>query len=313
MDNTLTTLLTDIRRQGSIPSSAATGSLDADLIGYINDQLIGIIAEVIKCREGFNRYYKDHTLTSSKRYRIPTRAIGNRLDAVLLLDGGGKVVRKLDELAYGSVPSFTYVTDTMGYHLEAGDIVLTPVSTTGAVTLRMVYYCRPPQVSSSLDTAAGHCFTITGVSGNVLTITASHGILTSTKIDILKAGPPHEYLTIDELPSAVASTTVTVADGSRVEVGDFVCLADKAPVVQIPDAFRPPLLLQVAQRYWEALDGTDMVERLDMLIWGDGKRNKGAMGRAIALITPRVEEGSKKIMSPYGALGACYGPSRRIQ
>jgi hypothetical protein len=167
----------------------------------------------------------------------------------------------------------------------------------------MVYYVRPSQVSSSLDTASGYCFTVTVVNGNILTLMSSHGISTTSKIDIIKAGAPHEYLTVDEYPSATTSSTVTVADGSRVEVGDYVCLADKSPVAQVPDAFRPCLSLLAAQSYWIALDGTDMVERLDFAIYGDGKRREGAMRNAIALITPRVEEGARKIMSPYGVLG----------
>lgn len=303
MDTTLTTLLADIRRQGSIPNTEATGSQSSDLIAYINEHLIAVASEVIKCREGFYRWYKDHTLsTTQPRYRIPSRAIGNRLAAVLLLDSAGDVVGKLNEITYSNSVGTGSVADTAGYFVEGGDIVLTPAVSSGITTLRMVYYVRPNQVTSSLDAASGSCFTVTSVSGNVLTLMASHGILTTTKIDIIKAGPPHEYLTVDEFPSAVASSTVTVADGSRVEAGDFVVLADKSPVAQLPDAFRPPLALLAAQSYWMALNESEMVEKLDTAIYGDDRR-PGAMKNAVALIAPRVEEGARKIMSPYGVLG----------
>ena len=304
MDTTLTTLLADIRRQGSIPNTEATGSQSSDLIAYINEHLIGIASEVIKCREGFYRWYKDHTLSSTvTRYRIPTRAIGNRLAAVLLLNDDDEIVGKLNEITYTNAPGYDGLTGSAGYFIEGGDIVLVPAVDSNATTLRMVYYVRPGEVTSSLDTASGNCFTITGVSGNVLTIMASHGITTSTRIDVIKKGAPHEYLTVDELPSATGATSVTIADGSRAEIGDFVCLADKSPVAQVPDAFRPPLALLAAQSYWIALDGDAMVEKLDVAIYGDGKRRPGAMKNAIALITPRVEEGARKIMSPYGVLG----------
>lgn len=313
MDTTLTGLLADVRRHGSIPNTASTGSADSDLIDYLNANMLGVSAEVIKCREGFMRRYKDHTIsTSQPRYRIPTRAIGNRLDAVLLLDSAGKVIRKLNELAYGNLPVISAVTDTVGYHLEAGDVVLAPDVSRGAVTLRMIYYIRPAEISSSFDAASGDCFTVTAVSGNVLTLMASHGLLTTTKVDIMKGGPPFEYLSVDEFPSAVASTTVTVADGSRVEVGDFVCKADKAPVAQVPDVFYPALTMLSAQDYWMALGDAAQVDRLERLVWGDGKRLTGSMGQAIQTISPRVEEGAKKIMSPYGVLGALRGPSRRV-
>lgn len=315
MDTTLTSLLAEVRRHGSIPNTAATGSADSDLIAYLNHNLTGIASEIVKVREGFFRRYKDYTLTTSTRYRIPTRAVGNRLDAVLFLDGSGKVLRKLDELPYGVVSNFRNVTDTMGYHLEAGDIVLTPVApASSVVTLRMVYYVRPADITSSFDAAAGNCFTITNVntSTGLLTLMASHGITTGTKIDVMKGGPPFEYLTTDELPSAAASTTVTIADSSRVEIGDFVCKADKAPLAAIPDVFYPVLAMLAAQDYWLAMGDSAQVERLEMLLWGDGKRNKGMMDRAVSIIAPRVEEGAKKIMSPYGVMGALYGPARRV-
>lgn len=305
MDVTLTGLLADVRRHGSIPNTAATGSQDSDLIAYLNGALIGVAAEVIKCREGFYRRYKDHTLSASQtRYRIPTRAVGNRLAAVLFLDSAGKVLRKLDEVAYSRAPELSSVTDTTGYYLEAGDLVLTPGVTSSASTLRMVYYLRPSDLSSSLDVASGDCFTVTAVSGNVITLMASHGLTTGTKIDIIKAGPPHEALTVDELPSATASSTITVADGSRVEVGDFVCKADKSPVAQVPDAFLPVLPLLAAQSYWLALGEQNSVDRL-------GKAAELSTKQAIALIAPRVEEGAKKIMSTKGALGSLRGYLRR--
>ena len=315
MDVTLTGLLNEIRRYGSIPNTAVTGSQDTDMVAYLNRNLMSCASEVIKCREGFMRRYKDHTLVSGQtRYRIPTRAIGNRLDAVLFLDSAGKVLRKLDEVPYGVVSNFRNVTDTMGYHLEAGDVVLTPIAPTGQVaTIRMVYYIRPAEIVDSLDEASGSCFTVTAVAGNVLTLMASHGLTTGTKIDIMKGGPPFEYLSVDENPSAVGASTVTVADGSRVEVGDYVCKADKAPIAQVPDVFYPVLAAMAAQEYWLALGDGKEVDRLEMMLWGESReRNNGMIGQAKAIISPRVEEGAKKIMSPYGVMGALWGPARRV-
>ena len=315
MDSSLTTLYADIRRHGSIPNTASTGSANSDLLAYINHNLTDIAAEVIRCREGFYRQYKDYTISSTQtRYRIPTRAIGNRLDCILLLDSNGKILRKLLETSYGASSNFRNLTDTMGYFLEAGDVVLTPTTPTGtAVTLRMVYYCRPPEVTSSLDTASGRCFTVStvtdlGSNSYRLTITSSHGLTTSSSIDIMKGGAPFEYINacIGINPTATTSTTVTVtcANGTP-EVGDYVCQADYAPVAQIPDAFWPVLAITVAKDFWMALGDEKMVARLD-------KELARIYKSAVALVSPRVEEGGQKIKSPYGALGALYGPARRV-
>jgi hypothetical protein len=168
----------------------------------------------------------------------------------------------------------------------------------------MVYYARPGELSSSLDVAAGNCFTVTDVntSSGLITLMASHGITTATRIDILKKEVPCEYISIDILPSATASTTVTVADASRVEIGDFVCLADKAPKPQCPDAFYPVLSAMAAQEFWATLGSNGDVNRLEVMLRGpDG--NGGLVGDAVALIAPRVEENSRKIVSRFGALG----------
>lgn len=297
MDSTLTTLLADVRRKGSIPSHAGTGSENSDLIAHLNDCLIEVASEVIKCREGFFRFYKDHTLTSSLRYRIPTRAIGNRLAAVLLLDSAGEVLKKLDEVPYSRIEELYTLSDCAGYHLEAGDLVLVPTVPSGsAVTLRMVYYLRPGEITSSLDAASGNCFTVTGVSGNVLTIMASHGITTSSVIDVIKKEPPCEALLVDSSPTATGATTVTVSDGSRVEIGDFICLRDKAPKAQIPDAFYPVIAAMAAREFWAALGDGPNTDRLERMVEVQIRKAQG-------LIAPRVEEGARKIMSRYGALG----------
>lgn len=305
-------LLADVRREGSVPSHGGTGSEDADLIAHLNKAITTVVSKVVECREGFYRRYKDYTISSTTRYRIPSRAIGNRLAAVLLLDGQGKVLRKLDEVSYSNSPSFSNGTEPVGYFLEAGDIVLTPTSTAStAVTLRMVYYIRPGQISSYIDVADGEVFTITGVSGNVLTITSGHGILTTDKVDVLKGGPPFEHLSVDEFPSAVTTTTVTIADASRVEVGDYLCIADRAPTAQIPDAFYPVLVSLTALAFRTALNDSESIARLKEHIFGkDGKG--GTLQEAVALIAPRVEEGAKKTMSPYGVLGRLQGLTRRV-
>lgn len=300
MDSTLTTLLADVRRKGSIPSHAGTGSADSDLIAHLNDSLIEVASEVIRCREGFFRAYKDHTVSStSLRYRIPTRAIGNRLAAVLLLDSAGNVLRKLDEVPYSRLEELDSLTDCAGYHLEAGDVVLVPdFPSSTAVTLRMVYYLRPGEITSSLDAASGNCFTVTAVntSTGLITLMASHGITTSSVIDIIKKEPPCEAVSIEVSPTATGASTVTVADASRVEIGDFVCLRDKAPKAQIPDAFYPVLAALAAKEFWASLGDSANVDRMERMIEAQIKKAQG-------LIAPRVEEGGRKIMSRYGALG----------
>lgn len=310
MNTTLVALLADVRRRGAIPSFGGTGSEDSDLIAHLNSSLIDVASEVIKCREGFYRAYKDQTITGgTTRYRLPTRAIGNRLAAVLLLDSAGKTVASLNEWSYARLAEDPTSVGCAGYLLEAGDAVLVPAAPdSNAVTLRMVYYVRPAALSDSFNEVGGDCFTVTAVAGNVLTILNNHGIATVNRIDIVKNGPPCEHIAIDVLPTATTANTVTVPDGSRVEVGDYVCLADSSPKAQMPDAFYPVLAAMAAQEFWSAQGSDADVKRLEALLHGQN----GLVPNAVALIAPRVEEGGKKIMSIRGSvLGGRNGPYGR--
>lgn len=309
MDYSLTTLLADVRRRGNIPDAAVTGTQDSDLLAHINNVLqLKLAAKIIEAREGYFRQVDDRAISrTNTRYRIPARALGNKVAAVLMLDDAGNVLRKLNELSYGRLREFYAINDCAGYTFEAGSIVLKPtVPSSTATTLRFLYYIRPNQVSSSLDSAGADSFTVTAVntSTGVITLMASHGLTTANTIDILKGNGTFEHIAVGITPTASASTTVTVADASQVEVGDFVCKQQKSPVAQIPSEYYPLLAHLVAMEVLMGLGDRDnhkrMAEMLPML-----------ESEAKALIAPRNEEGSKKIMSGYGSLGHVDGPYRR--
>lgn len=308
MDYTVTSLLNDIRRIGSIPSTSVTGTQDSDLLACANDSLqLSLSARIIAAREGFYRQYYDHAISSSTRYQIPGRAVGNRLAAVLLIDGNGNTVRKLNELNYSDLTELNGLNDTAGYILEADTIQLVPaVPSSNIATIRMVYYICPNALSTSLNTAGGQCFTVTAVSGNVVTLMASHGLLTSTRLDVIRGQPPFAHMQIDVYPTAVDAITgtVTLSDASGIVVGDFICKAEFAPRAQIPDAMYPLLAhvsaMDVLKSIGDLANHKRLAEELPKL-----------EADVMALISPRVEQGAKKIMSNSSVVGALSWAGRR--
>ena len=315
MDYTVSGLIAQVRRLASIPDIATTGNANSDILKHLNEALnLSIPAKVIACREGFYRKVLDVPLTSfttDRRYRMPYRALGGRVAAILLIDSNGLVLRKLDELPYARLREFYSLNDTAGYIMEAGDIVLVPaMPSSTAVSVRFIVYMRPNELGDSayLDVAGstGLYYTVTAVntSTGVITLMASHGLTTSDRLDIIKGTAPFEHVSYDIYASATASTTITVADASCVTVGDVVCKAEKAPFAQVPDPFYPILAQMGAANYLKALGDHAGYKRLmDELPKMEAE--------AIALISPRNEEGAKKIVGNFGSLGMVGGQYNR--
>ncbi len=169
-----------------------------------------------------------------------------------------------------------------------------------ATTLRMVYYIRPNALTTSVDTAGGKAYTGT-VSGLNLTTSSGYAsaMSTSTRIDVIRGHAPFAHVLIGILPTGAVGTgvTLTAAQIALCATGDFVCLAEYSPVAQIPDTFHPLLAHMSAMSYLEASGDRENHKRL---MEQTGKLEAEAIG----LISPRVEEGSKKLVSNYGPLGA---------
>lgn len=310
MDFTASGLLANIRRVGSIPTSVSAGNTDTDLLRHINDELqLTIPAKLISVREGFFRTTKDHALVSgTTRYRLPYRAIASRLDSATLVDSLGNTLRKLNEIPDSRLAELYNASDTAGFRVEAGDLVLVPGSPiANAITLRMRYYIRPNQVTTSLDAAVGLCFTVTAIDTLTkdVTILSGHGLTANSKLDIVKGTPPFEHLQVDVYPTSAATGTVALASVAGLEVGDFVCQSEYAPVAQVPDVFYPLLTHLVALKYALAKGDEESVKAFESLL---PKLEK----EAVALIAPRVEEGAKKTMSNFGAVGSVGNGIRRI-
>lgn len=298
MDYDVTSVLANVRRRGSIPDTATTGTQDTDLLAHLNSVLqLQLAAKVISAREGFYRKNYDYSVSSTNRYRIPARALGNRLAAVLLLDSAGNTLRKLDEIPYGRLSSYQTGTDAAGYILEADEVVLVPSSPNSTVvTVRLVYYVCPNEVTTSVDAANASAIAVSSVAGSVVTLAFAHNWTTSTKLDVIRGGPPFAHMQVSVTPTAVGATTVTLSSVTGIAAGDYVCAAELTKYPQIPDAFFPLLEHLTAMEVLKALGDRENHKRL-------AEELPKLESEALTVISPRVEEGSRKIMSNAGALG----------
>lgn len=299
MDFTTTGLFASIRRRASIPTTSTTGTANADLLVYANEELrLGLLAEILKLREGYFKRDSD-TSISGTSYRIPTRAIGGKLAGVYLLDSSGAVVGDpLPEIQDEWQGGWSSGSGLAGYRIRGMNLILVPDASTTAASLRMTYYEQPNELVSS-----GYA-TISSLTSTVITTSASHGFTTSSILDFVKANEGFESKAIDQTPSATTSTTLTFSSlPTGLAAGDYVCVARQSPVPQIPSEFHPILAQRVACLYLEAGGYKDELA----VALGKLKMMEDSIG---VLSSPRVDTGSKKLISRHSVLGLMPGRGR---
>lgn len=139
-------LIRTIRRRGFIPESQDTFT-DDDFLEIATEEInIGLIPLVMKMHEEHIIYYEDVALELDVlKYPIPSRAHGNKLRDVFLVDENGNL---FDMVRYslGEIADFTttasYVNNR-GFYLENNNLCLTNFEVGQRQKLRMYFYMRP--------------------------------------------------------------------------------------------------------------------------------------------------------------------------
>jgi hypothetical protein len=296
IDYTTVGLLASIRRRASIPTTSTTGSADADLLAYVNEELqLHMTAQLVEVREEYYLRHSDTLLTSGPVFRIPERAIAGALRNVQLLDSASKPVFQLSRLSQEKLPEYSRSSQTIGYLVEGNNIRLYPSASWGGATyVRLSYFERPSEVVAVGNGARAIQVINTGT--NQVTISSTTGFTTATKVDFIRATPGFETISIDATPTGVLSTVLTFSSlPSGLAVGDYVSLAKTSPVPQLPAEFYPILAQRVAVRFLAAINDTAQL----YVARGELVRMEAAVG---ILTSPRVEGGPRKIFQMNGAL-----------
>ena len=249
-------LISSIRRIGSIPNTGAPGFADSDILRCATETLWSkVVPNLIKTREEYYANIERRTVAASiTRYRIPKRAIMQKLRDVSLVggDGANTYLRSLQrEEVSGSQSTGT----VLGYYLEGNDVILVPSPSAGT-TLEFAYFFRPG--SLVLVANARQITAVDPVTRTVTLSSANTSWSTSNIFDIHSKESGAEIKIWDAAATTVGATIVFSAsfpiDGSTagtraVEVGDWVCLAEEAAVPGCPKEIHPLLALAVAMRF----------------------------------------------------------------
>lgn len=303
---TTTDLLADVRRRAMLPSTATLGTLDADILAHADNEMASrLVPLVTSVNEEFYVQTTDVPIVSGRAaYRVPDRSAGGKLRDVTYLLG----VSRLNLARIEPEQLTAFIVNPVGmpvaFYMEAGTVNLVPTPGAGG-TVRMLYYVRPGRFTSSASDYG--VITSVSYSGNsvILQYTGSLSTTNGSLCDIIAYRPPFEYLLTDGVVSGLSSGMMTLTISSsttpgpalspNIAVGDYVCVRDRSPIMQLPVELHS---LLVQRTVCAVLETFGYAERLALAEQVYARMEESAL----KLLTPRVDGAPRKMRGVLNAL-----------
>jgi hypothetical protein len=298
-------LLEDIRTGAMLPASSSSLLTDADLLRLADREIqVGIVPLVLGVRSEYFVCHEDFPFTvgtdGTFSIRIPSRAIGGKLRDMSILVTG-RTPRRIPQFSIDSLDDASG-----GFYVEGNRAILfDPFRNWTGNSARVSYYRRPNRLVMSNSSTVGVVAGFTSSTRQIVLVSSAPALFTlSSPLDIVRARPGYDCLSVDLIASSIVGNAIVMASDlpTELEVGDYVCLAEESPVPQIPSELHPALVQRVIVKALEAI--------------GDMQGMQAAQAKmveiqteAIKLISPRVD-GEPKVVrnlsSPFRRNQRCY-------
>lgn len=276
----------------------------ADIVSLMDNEMSLVVVPLLKSvQQDYFVYNVDVPIVNGQSsYTMPSRAIGNALKDVVLLDSSGNEVALNNlEREYIKVQfPFNFVPSiwSFGQYLTANEINLynTLIQSYTAYTLRFITERRPNGL-----TLSENCGQITAITGNVLTLSAVDSTWTAdTTFDIINNLPPFQSVADDAMITAINGsqiTLTTVPDDIAEDM--WVCPARLSCIPQIPYELFPLLTELTVATLAEGLDMSQLLAaakaKIDLYAANSAKVTR-----------PRVT-GSPKVIINKSGMGRGFG------
>jgi len=277
MSKSLTTsaLVNTIMRRALIPTDQSTFTSD-DIQDIMNEELgIHVLPMLIRAHEEYSVIDEDVPLTSdTSRYKIPYRAVGNKLREVQYVDSSGSPF-EMTRVSLEDRPETQrgYTNNRyMQFYLQDDNVVLLNDQLSSG-SLRMSYYVRPNTLVK--DNRAGIITNVAkGATQTVFTLAAFPDHFSSTTVfDFIQGKSPNKIkafdITVDSLDSVALTLTFNNSDLTAVDlagstpkeltflIGDHIMKESETIVPQLPTELHPILAQRTAVKLLEALGDTE--------------------------------------------------------
>lgn len=277
---------------------------DAQLLTIAREELFSLVMPLITdTRGGYFETIYDVVSTGSREYTIPPRAIGNRIVNLAALDPQGNeyLVPLTDYSDPRSQAINTNTTPNPVAYIRNNKLVLNPALTTG-YTIRMIIYLRPGDPILTTDAAT----VVSKTSTSITMSSTPAGLSTGVAFDVVSNNPPFPYWSYDKTGTVAANVITGITVPDDVAVGDYVCLAGRSPIPQIPYELHPVLMELVASRVVGRLG-----DQKQKAILGASAQEKYM--KAIENLKPRIVNQPMRIVnneSPVGNFSGWNAPYR---
>lgn len=300
---TTNSLIEAIKLKGMIPTSQNTINTE-NFITFINEEMdLGVLPHILAFHEdNFTRSEVISLTAGQYKYQIPSRAIGNKLKDLYMMDSNGNLL-EMTRVSNGDLSDFNQkYASSRAFYLEGDSIVLLG-EITSTDQLKFIYHIRPNRIVQEYRAAKILSVTDnTVVIGSIPTYSSSQLLQVGTKCDIIRAKSPHSCAAIDAEITAITAvgntheiTLNTTGLTAIVKAGDYLNLAEETIIPQVPPELHGLLAQRVVARCLEALGDAAGLQAANTKI-AELEIKTGS------LIDNRVENAPQKIRNRWGML-----------
>lgn len=246
-------LIEKVRRYGNITADG-TVYTDQEILNFINDEIeANILATIASVREDYLIFTKDYSFGQNSdvsQIEIPNFTSGLTLRDVYCLDNQGNFynVPRLAPEEAANMNSFNYNSAWVqfaGFYLQGNYLQLFPSTVTQGATFRLTFMRRPNTLILNQDAAR-----IIAINSTLVTVDNPNPNWTvDTTFAFIRQNSPFEFVVSTAVPKAKYASytplsdvsvsnlngqdlTVTADVAADLTVGDIVCEAGFAPVIQ---------------------------------------------------------------------------------
>lgn len=298
---TSTSFISNVMQLCSLPASQTRVNTSA-FYYFSNRKMKDTIVPVIHSLNQEYFVWKTTTaiVANQTQYELPSRAFGRKLRELKLVNTAGGTsnlpqvsIERTQFYRTGSLPAAFYMY---------GDVIeIVPTPTATGYSLQLWWFLAPGDIVTPSEAAV-----VVSVTDDDVTVSSVPSQITNgAVVDFIQASGAARYLEINKTITGIAGNVIsfaadTVPDG--LAAGDYISLAGKSPVIQLPE---------VAICYLETLTAMEILGAISDYE-GQGRlketrdEQKTNMLNALA---PRIDGEVIPLVNDYGFLG---GPRRGI-
>lgn len=294
-------LINSIRRRAFIPRSQETFT-DEDFLEMATEEInLGLMDQIMEARGDYLVYFEDFELNEANEYPIPSRAHGNKLREVAIVDANGKTVREMSQI---SLEDLSDIESSYNFfYLLNNTVILPDFSAPSDYKLRMWFYLRPNKLVVTERGAAIMSIGDATVGSDAVKVLSFSSIpkhfSNVTSFDVTESTSPNKISYYGLVPIAINLTLKTMtflaSQVTKLRVGDYVTSAEETIVPNLPTEYHPIVAQRVAVACLEAM-GDEQNKQ-------SAERKLAQMEKAVLrIVSNRVEGAPKKIRQRHGTL-----------